>query len=343
MSQEYKIVIEETGDSFAAEVDEQVLDAAMRQGILLPHGCRGGFCGSCLGEVVKGEVEYPDGLPDALSEEDRARGKALFCKAIATSDLVIKVPEYRSESVELKNLPARIERLELLNHDVMLMELKIPEHETLSYRAGQYIDIVLKDGRRRSFSIANAPGEGNLIQLHIRRVPGGFFTGQVFEKLQPKDILRIEGPLGSFYFRDDSPRQAILVAGGTGFAPIKAIVEQLMATGSTRPVHFFWGVRAEEDLYMRGLVEGWDRKHPGFHFTPVLSEPDSATHWEGETGFVHEAVAKVFPALISYDVYLCGPPPMIKAAKARFAEQGLPDTQMFYDSFDFSNDNLPKS
>jgi len=335
MSKTFTITIHDTDDSFTAEPGESVLDAALEQGILLPHGCRGGFCGSCLGDVLSGEVDYPEGLPDALSEADAEQGKALFCKAVAQSDLDIRVPEYRKEAHEVKNLPARIERLEKLTHDVMLMVLKIPEHESLDYLPGQYLDILLKDGRRRSFSMANPPGSG-LIELHIRHVPGGYFTGQVFDTLKPKDILRIEGPLGSFYFRDDSPRPAIMVAGGTGFAPIKAIIEDLIATGSTRPIHFFWGVRARRDLYLASLVTSWTEQHPNIHYTPVLSEPGDDDQWEGETGFVHETVARRFPALSGYDVYLCGPPPMIEAAKAQFAKQGLPDSQLFYDSFDFS-------
>jgi CDP-4-dehydro-6-deoxyglucose reductase len=338
MSLEYSVTIESSNDAFKVDTGETVLDAALRQGILLPHGCRGGFCGSCLGEVISGEVVYTEGLPDGLSEEDAAAGKALFCKASAISDLTIKVPEYRKEKFDIKMLPARIEQLQKLNHDVMLVELKLPEHETFRYMAGQYIDILLKDGRRRSFSMASPPGEGHLLQLHIRRVPGGYFTGQVFETLKEKDILRIEGPLGSFWFRDDSPRQAILVAGGTGFAPIKAIIEQQLASGSTRPLHFFWGVRASQDLYMRELVEAWDAEYPNFHFIPVLSEPAAEEQWEGETGFVHEAVARRFPALGKFDVYLCGPPPMIDAARERFSSQGLPDTQIFSDSFEFSNE-----
>jgi len=336
MSKRYKITIHDTTDSFEASPGEPVLDAALAQGILLPHGCRGGFCGSCLGEVLEGEVDYPEGLPDALSEADAAAGKALFCKAVARSDLEISVPEYRRESHEVKTLPARIETLQRLSDDVMRMVLKIPEHEHFDYLPGQYLDILLKDGRRRSFSMASPPGAGRPIELHIRHVPGGFFTGQVFNQLKPKDILRIEGPFGSFWFRDDSPRPAIMVAGGTGFAPIKAIIEDLIDKGSTRPLHLFWGVRAKADLYLRDLVEGWVARHPNIHFTPVLSEPAPADQWTGETGFVHEAVARAFPAMSAYDVYLCGPPVMIEAAKRVFAGQGLPESQLFYDSFDFA-------
>ncbi len=338
MTEKHKITIHGTGDSFEADSGEAVLDAALHQGILLPHGCRGGFCGSCLGELLEGEVTYPEGLPDALTEADAALGKALFCKAVALTDLEIKVPEYRKESHEVKNLPVRIETLRKLNHDVMLMELKIPEHEQFDYLAGQYLDILLKDGRRRSFSMANPPGKGKLIQLHIRHVPGGYFTGQVFDSLKVKDILRIEGPLGSFYFRDDSPRAAVMVAGGTGFAPIKAIIEELIDSGSTRPIHLFWGVRAKEDLYMLPLIEGWSEKHRNLSFVPVLSEPAPTDQWQGETGFVHEVVARQFPGISAYDVYLCGPPPMIEAARTQLAAQGLPDAQLFYDSFDFSTE-----
>lgn len=337
MKNEFKVTIHGTVDSFTTKAGEAVLDAALRQGILLPHGCRGGFCGSCLGEINSGQVHYPEGLPEALSEEDADAGKALFCKAVAKSDIDITVPEYRKETQRVRSFPARIELLDKLNHDVMLMKLKLPPNERFEFLPGQYIDILLEDGRRRSFSMANAPREDNLLDFHIRLVPGGHFTTRLFQQSKLKDILRIEGPLGSFYFRQESPRPAIMVAGGTGFAPIKAIIESLIEQRSTRPIHLFWGVRSKRDLYLQDLPETWSRECPNLHYIPVLSEPEPTDHWDGETGYVHEAVAKHFPSMAGYDVYLCGPPVMIEAARDQFESKGLPKEQLFFDSFEFSS------
>lgn len=333
------VTIQPSGHQFTCEDDETVLDAALRQGYALPYGCRNGACGSCLGRLLQGEVDYGAVKPPAINEQEIAEGKALFCQALPLSDLEIEVREIgAAKDIVIKTLPVRVIGLNRLNHDVMEMRLKLPATERLQFLAGQYIDILLKDGRRRSFSLANAPHQDAYLELHLRHVPGGVFTDHVFNEMKEKALLRIEGPLGSFFLREDSERPVILVAGGTGFAPIKGIIEHAIAHGDTRPMILYWGGRAREDLYLDDLAQGWADAHANISYVPVLSEPGADDAWEGRSGLVHEAVVADHPDLAGFDVYMAGPPPMIQAARAAFGAHGLPDEQLYYDAFDYSAD-----
>ncbi|WP_422126577.1 CDP-6-deoxy-delta-3,4-glucoseen reductase [Thioalkalivibrio sulfidiphilus] len=332
----FEITIRPSGHVFEAEDDETILEAALRQGFALPYGCRNGACGSCLGKVLSGEVDHGPKRPPALSEKDEAEGKALFCQAIAMSDLEIEVREIgAARDIVIKTLPCRVVKLNRLNHDVMEMQLKLPATERLQFLAGQYIDVLLKDGRRRSFSLANAPHRDEFLELHVRHVPGGVFTDQVFGEMKEKALMRIEGPLGSFFLREDSERPVLLMGGGTGFGPLKAILEHAFEIGVKRPLHLFWGVRAKRDLYLDELPRQWAEAHEHFRYTPVLSEPQAEDAWTGETGYVHEALLRQYPDLAGFDVYMSGPPPMIQAARAAFAAAGLPEEQLFFDSFEY--------
>jgi CDP-4-dehydro-6-deoxyglucose reductase len=336
----YRVTVQPSGHQFQAEANEAILEAGLRQGIALPYGCRGGVCGSCAATVLSGQVAYPSGEPQGLSANDKERGKAFLCMATARSDLELDVPQVGLEpDIEIKALPVRVEKMRKLADDVMELTLKLPASERLRFFAGQYIDILLKGGKRRGFSLANAPFNDQLLELHIRHVPGGQFTSHVFNEMQEKALLRIEGPLGSFYIRE-SERPIILMGGGTGFAPLKGMLEQMMEQGLGKPVHLYWGVRAKADLYMDSVVRNWVSRHPQLTYVPVLSDPKPEDHWEGRTGWVHDAVAADFPDLTGHDVYLSGPPPMVQAAKTAFLAHGLPEAQLFYDSFEYSPDTL---
>lgn len=320
--------------TFKVDDKHSVLEAALKAGISLPYSCRSGSCGTCRCHLVEGEVTYPDGLPIGMDEAEHAAGTVFACRAHAESDLVLEAQELtRLSEVTIKTLPARVIRMQRLNHDVMGVWLKLPAVEQLEFLAGQYIDILLRDGSRRSFSLANPPCDNELLELHIRHVPGGNFTTQVFAEMHEKALVRIQGPLGNFFLREDSARPIILVAGGTGFAPLKAIVEQAIENGIGRPMHLYWGVRDEEDLYS-DLPQRWLEMLPNFEFTPVLSE--AGNNWNGRRGWVHEAVIEDYPELDAFDVYMAGPPPMVKAGDAAFARAGLPREQLFFDSFDFA-------
>ena len=331
----FQITIEPSSRVFAAEEGEAILAAALRQGLLLPYGCRNGHCGACRGKVIEGSVEHGEAQLETLSAADRAAGEALFCCARARSDLRIAGRELTSaRELTLKTLPARVQTMRLAAPDVMIVELKLPSAERLQFFAGQYIDIVLKDGRRRSFSLANAPHDDALLELHIRRTGGGGFTEHVFTTMKARDMLRINGPLGGFYLREDSARPIVLVAGGTGFAPIKAIVEHALAEGSTRPMTLYWGGKARADLYQLELAERWAAGHAHFRFVPVLSGPPAET-WNGRRGLVHRAVMEDFPDLSAHQAYVCGSPAMVAAARADFVGQcRLPGNELFADSFD---------
>ncbi len=340
----YKVTIQSSGHEFWVEGVETVLEAALRAGHPLPYGCRNGTCGSCMGAVLSGQVAYQPDIPAALTPQDQAQGKALFCQARPCSDLVIQVREVEAvRDIPVKTLPCRVVQLQRLAPDVMRLYLKLPASERLQFLAGQYIAMLLRNGRRRDFSLANAPHADALLELHIRLVPGGEFTHYVFSELKENAILRFQGPLGTFFLREDSSRPIILMGGGTGFAPLKSILEHAFHIGVTRPMHLYWGVRARADLYLHALPRQWAEKHAGFRYTPVLSEPQSEDNWTGRTGFVHAAVAADYPDLSGYDVYMSGPPVMINAAKAAFAVQGLPAEQLFYDSFEFAPDSLAKA
>lgn len=334
----YQVTLQPSGHEFQVAENESVLDAALRQkGMILPYGCRNGTCASCMGKIVQGEIAYADGRPPGLSEREQSEGKALLCQARPCSDLVIAAREVKvSGDIAVKLLPCRVEQRELLAPDVMRLYLRLPSAERLQFLAGQYVDILLSDGRRRSFSLANPPHIDDLLEIHVRQVPGGFFTGFVFEKMKDKALLRIQGPLGTFFLRDDSARPLILMGGGTGFAPLKGLLESAFHIGLTQPLHLYWGVRAKVDLYLDALPRAWLAQYPNFRYTPVLSEPKPEEAWTGRVGWVHEAVAADYPDLSQQAVYMSGPPPMIQAAKPVFAAQGLPDEQLFYDSFEFA-------
>ncbi|HSW53175.1 MAG TPA: CDP-6-deoxy-delta-3,4-glucoseen reductase, partial [Sulfuricaulis sp.] len=287
----FKIRIQSSGREFSAQEKETVLAAALRQGVMLPYSCRNGACGSCKGKVLAGRVDYGTYEAKAMSEAEREQGRALFCQAKPLSDLVIEAKEIAAaKDIPIRIMPARVVQMEKLADDVMRLSLKLAEGQRLQYLAGQYIDILLSGNQRRSFSLSTSPLSDELLQLHIRHVPGGFFTGHVFTKMQEKDLLRFQGPFGMFFLREDSERPAILVAGGTGFAPIKSILEYAFAKGVTRPLHLYWGVRAKRDLYLSDLPQAWAREHNNFKFTPVLSQPRPEERWDGRQGWVHEAV-----------------------------------------------------
>ena len=333
----YQVTLKPSEHVFLVEENEYILDAALRQGIGFPYQCKTGSCATCLGQVVSGEVHYPNGLPLTIMEHEHEQGKAVFCVSIAKSDLELQVNEIESSSeVQVKNLPARVESLKRLAIDVMEMTLKLPASERLNFHAGQYIEFIMRDKSRRAFSITNSPSQEHL-EFHLRQVPNGIFTNHVFDSMKEKTVVRIEGPFGNFYIRNTSNRPLIMVAGGTGFAPIKSILEKLIEEGDTRPIELYWGARAKDDLYRDDLAEQWASQYEHINYIPVLSEAKVEDDWQGRTGFVHEAVLEDITNISAYDVYMAGSPEMINAAKESFSQQGLAVDQLFSDSFEYAN------
>ncbi|PLZ01224.1 CDP-6-deoxy-delta-3,4-glucoseen reductase [Burkholderia sp. WAC0059] len=331
----FNVTLKQSGRQFQVEPDEPVLTAALRQGIGLPYGCKNGACGSCKGSVASGEIEQRAHAASALSNDEKTRGMALFCCATAQSDLEIDIREIAGVGdMPVRKLPCRVAAIERKADDVVVLKLQLPANERLQYLAGQYLEFILKDGARRCYSMASAPHEEGLLELHIRHMPGGKFTDHVFGALKERDILRFEAPLGTFFLREDSDRPIVLLASGTGFAPIKAIVEHAAHKGIGRPMTLYWGARRLKDLYLLDLARQWEREIPGLRFVPVLSEPDAADAWTGRTGFVHRAVVEDLPDLSGHQVYACGAPVMVESALRDFTQHhGLPESEFYADSF----------
>jgi NAD(P)H-flavin reductase/ferredoxin len=312
---------------------ESLLDAGLRDGRALPFECRNGGCGVCLCTVVHGRVDHGHYQRSALSDAMRLQGKALMCCATPLSDLEIEVESERPrDSGATREHDARVEQIDRLSADVVRLVLSLPAGEAIRFSAGQYINFVLEDGQRRAFSFANAPHQQGLIELHVRLIPGGRFTTFVFNRLKVGDTLRFEGPHGNFVLHQ-SAAPIIFVAGATGFAPIKSIVEDAFWRGITRPMWLYWGVRKPADLYLREQVEDWQRGHPNFHFVPVLSETSPGDNWSGRQGLVHEAILQDFPDLHGHEVYVCGSAKMVESAIPAFLAQGLDDEVCFSDAF----------
>jgi len=334
----YQVTIQSSGHQYTAKASETILESAIIAGVNIPYGCRNGTCGSCKGDIITGEVDYGDYAASAMSDAEKAAGKALFCCAHPISDLTIECREINADVIPPRIIPARVERKELLSHDVMALFLKLPSTEHLKFMAGQYIEFLLKDGKRRPFSLANAPHVDNMLELHLRLIPGGQFTEYVFNEMPDKAILRIEAPFGSFFLREDSNKPIIMVAGGTGFAPIKGIIEYMLHNNIQRNITLYWGAHALQDLYMPALPEMWAAEHPHIKFIPVISGGSSEDHWQGRTGHVHQAVLDDFAAtgLADYEVYCCGAPAMVKVAQESFVKAGLADDAFFSDAFNYA-------
>jgi CDP-4-dehydro-6-deoxyglucose reductase len=343
----FRVTVVPSGRQFTVEGDETILAAALRSGVGLPYGCKNGACGTCKAKCVEGEWAQGPHSSSALTAEEQAARKLLVCCSRPKTDLVIEARELSGfGDIPIRKMPCRIASIERPAPDVAIVTLQLPASERLQYRAGQYLEFILKDGSRRSYSIATPPHADDRIALHIRHMPGGLFTDALFGVKAPaikeRDILRIEAPLGTFFLREDSPRPIVLLASGTGFAPIKAIAEHIFhkrlnrdePDRPARPVRLYWGCRTRRDLYLPDLPQQWAREQPNFTYVPVLSDALPEDHWTGRTGFVHRAVMEDLPDLSGWQVYACGAPVMVEAAKRDFTQRcGLPEDQFFADAF----------
>lgn len=332
----FQITIQPSGHLFTAAPNDTILNAALEAGYTLPYGCRNGGCGACKGQILEGTVDHGDAQAHALTEADKDTGKALFCCAHPTSDLTIECREVGLGGIQTKILPCRVEKKVQVAPDVLVMTLKLPANERLQFMPGQYIEFLLKDGSRRAFSLANAPHDDQSLELHLRLIPGGKFTEYVFNEMPEKAILRFEGPLGTFTLREESKKPVIFVAGGTGFAPVKGIIEHALHHNIRRDMVLYWGALAKQDLYLPQLPEQWAANHANFRFIPVLSAPHPDDGWTGRTGFVHQAVLDDGVDLTGVQVYCCGAPAMVEAAHADFTARGLPENEFFSDAFTFA-------
>lgn len=335
----FQVRVQPSNHEFPVEEGQTVLDAALAAGIVLPYSCRNGACSTCKGKVLAGSYEAGSSPAQILAPEELEQGYTLFCQARPTSDLLIEANEIRMASdIQIRKMPSRVMELAKVSPDVMIVKLQLPAADPFRFYAGQYLEFILKDGRRRSYSMANPPSENNLVELHIRHTPGGVFTDHVFgtgeTQMKLREILRVEGPFGSFFLREDTDKPVILLASGTGFAPIKAIVEHMKATDDSRSVVLYWGGRRPIDLYMSELAQQWAEQMPDFRYVPVVSDAQAGDGWIGRSGFVHQAVLQDFPDLSEHQVYACGAPIMVDSARKDFIQLGgLPEDEFFADAF----------
>jgi len=334
----FQVTLKPSGHSFTVEPGQKILDAGLAAGLFMPYSCRSGVCRTCMGKVSEGGVDFGTVHPTYLPDAEKAKGCALLCQATAHSDLVIDVKELEGlAGITFGKVPCRVVSISRPSGDVAVLDLRLPMNENMMFVAGQYVDLLLKDGKKRSYSIACPPQPEGVshVQLHIRHLPGGHFTDKLFGGgVKERDVMRFEGPLGSFYLREDCDKPIVLVASGTGFAPIKAIIEHAIRRTIKRPMRLYWGCRAKADLYMLDLPQKWAAEQPNFQFIPVLSEPTAQNAWSGRTGLVHQAVMQDLPDLAGYQVYACGAPVMVDAARADFVSRcGLPEAEFYADSF----------
>lgn len=333
----YTITLQPSGHSYSCPEDTPILKAGLDAGLFMPYSCRSGVCRTCRGTVVQGEVDFGDVHPNYLSDADKREGKALLCCARPRGDVVVEVAELDpQDAIKSKFMPCRVLKMQKAADDVMLVTLGLPMNEPTVFRAGQYLDILLPDGNRRSYSIANVPSNDGVrqVELHIRLTPGGRFTQHVFGGMKLREIHKIEMPLGSFFLQGDPDKPMVMLASGTGFAPIKSLIEHSLQRGLKRPITLYWGGRTRADLYMEALARSWADTHEHVHFVPVLSNATDACAWTGRTGWVHRAVMEDFPDLSGHQVYACGSPVVIESARRDFVQTcGLPEDEFHADSF----------
>ncbi len=334
----FQISVQPSGRAFTAQGGEAILAAAIRAGVGLPYGCKDGACGSCKCKKLSGAVFHVDHQSKALSADEEAAGFVLTCCAQPLSDVVLESRQVTDESAyPVKKMPVRVSTLTKKSHDVMQVRLQLPAADTFRYHAGQYIEFILRDGARRAYSMANAPhtqGDTPGVELHIRHMAGGKFTDHVFSAMKEKEILRVEGPFGSFFLREDTDKPIVLLASGTGFAPTKALIEHMQFKGITRPTVLYWGGRRPEDLYMHDWVLARVAEMPHLSYVPVVSDAQPEDGWTGRTGFVHQAVMDDFADLSGHQVYACGAPIVVESARDAYSTaRGLPAEEFFADSF----------
>jgi CDP-4-dehydro-6-deoxyglucose reductase len=349
----FQVSVQPSGRSFSVYSGETLLAAGIRQGIGLPYGCKDGACGSCKCKMISGAVVHGAHQDKALSAAEEAAGMVLTCCGVPQSDVVLESRQVSQEgSFPIKKMPVRVRQMSKVSDDVMVVHLQLPANDNFAFHPGQYVEFLLRDGDRRSYSMANAPqavvpaaegqaAAGPSVELHIRHMPGGKFTDHVFGAMKEKDILRVEGPYGSFYLREDSSKPIILLASGTGFAPIKAVIEHMQNKDIQRPAVLYWGGRRPGDMYLNDWVMDKLALMPHLRYVPVISDATAQDAWTGRTGFVHRAVLQDFPDLSGHQVYACGAPIVVDSARRDYTQAGLPEEEFFADAFTSAADKTP--
>ncbi|MDE4909607.1 MULTISPECIES: 2Fe-2S iron-sulfur cluster-binding protein [unclassified Methylobacterium] len=340
MSEVYTVKLNPVGVEFEVEEDETVLDAAFRQGIALPHGCKEGRCAACKCIVTDGEVEMLPYSTFALNETERDQNHVLLCRSLISSDIEVDLLNYDEEllskSIPVRDLQGRVSRVSSLTHDIRLLEIELDQ--PLKFWAGQYVDITLPGAEEitRSFSMANPPSETQKLSFIIKKYPGGRFSSRLDGELDVGTPVGVKGPYGTCFRRENRGGALILVGGGSGMSPLWSILHDHIASGEERPVHFFYGARTQTDLFYLDLFAEVARSNPRFTFIPVLSHASDDAAWQGERGFVHEVVNDHLRRLAygeDLDVYACGPEPMIEALTPVLQMNDVSSERIFFDKF----------
>lgn len=335
----FKVTLEPSGHTYEVEDGVKLLGAGLKAGYYMPYSCRQGVCSSCKCKIIEGVVDFGDASSTYLTDEERKQGYVLVCQAKALSDVVLEVKELAGlDDIQARIVPCRVSKIERVADDIAIMTIRLPMNENLLFAAGQYVEFMFENDQRRSYSIANEPStEGvNEIELHLRRMPNGLFTEQVFTSMKPRALLTFEGPLGTFFIRSESDKPIILAATGTGFAPIKSMLLHAFKTGlnKNRAIHFYWGARTATELYMLDLVRQWEAEYSNFRFEPVLSKPTHECQWTGKVGHINDIVLNDYSDLSGHQVYASGSARMIEAARQNFvSSRRLPENEFFADAF----------
>jgi CDP-4-dehydro-6-deoxyglucose reductase, E3 len=337
----YPVTFEPLDRTLSVRCGETILSAALANGYPLAHNCKSGVCGSCKAKITKGVVEHGGAGFRGISEKEQSEGFALLCQAKPLSAVTVVCQVVQAvEGVPIRRVACRVQELDLLADDVMRIRLKTPAKDPVNYLPGQYIDILMNSGIRRSLSVASSPDDGEFIELHLRNY-GGPFSTHVFNRMKVNDLLRLEGPMGTFFIREDSEKPIIFVASGTGFAPIKSMIEHEVRKDNHRSMTLYWGGRRPSDLYLDTLAQEWVNKH-GVHYVPVISDARAEDAWTGRTGFVHRAVMEDFPDLSGHQIYACGAPIVVQSAQHDFVSNcGLADSEFYADMFISSTPSNP--
>ena len=327
-----RITLTPSQTQFETQADETILEAALRQGYNLPNACQSGMCGTCVAQVVSGEVQMGEYDDCALTDEDAAAGMVLLCVCHAQGDVVLDLPAYEgAKAIAPRTMPARVAHVDIRGN-MALLRLALPKSPPFKFHAGQYADILYK-GAVRSYSLANAPSDNGVMEFHVRLREGGVFSPALFSgSLKVGDVLRVRAPLGSFTLNENSDKPLIFIATGTGFAPIKSLLQHLRDTQPSRSVHLYHGARDAAGLYDEAALRELLYQLPNARYTPVLSRADDA--WQGARGYITEHVLQDYADLSGYEVYACGSMDMIRGSKQAFVEQrGLPETAFYSDAF----------
>lgn len=336
------VTTEPAGNTFEVDADSTILSSAMEAGVNLPYGCGNGFCGSCKAKLVSGKIVYEEGYsPDILTDDDQ--DMILCCKALCKTDVTLDVHEVVMADIKAEIFNVKVLEIEQVADDVIIMQLLMGEDNHMQFLAGQYLEFILKDGKRRAFSIGNAPKANGKIELHLRQITEGTFTNNLFAGgMNIGDILQIEGPLGTFFLREESERDIVMIAGGTGLAPIKGMLEHAIDEGLKKQIYVYWGACDVKDLYLHETMQSLVAKHKNIDYVPVLSDTTEKSNWDGATGYVTDVVAKNHPDIAKFEVYMAGPPVMVNAGKDAFIKLGLPEERMFSDSFEIADETENK-